>query len=223
MFGCTNRETKKEVLELKNDKDSSFIISAIDAEFPLKLDEIDFDSKDKTILLNELISTKIEETINEYEEFISKIESTTLEPESDFDLENKAQQKDTYINTIRLQDSMHTIFLVLLKHYPTNLVNSKALFYNEKEKEFVESSFDFNIHALYDFDNGRIIASNLKTELKINEAEIEVVDFDKNGVADYKFVRLWHNGTYNALHTTILTVNKNTLDTLFISEEPIRK
>ncbi len=95
------------------------------------------------------------------------------------------------------------------------------LFYDNQKKEFADEMFDFNLWALYDFENGKLTPTNLKTDFEITTPEIEIVDFNKDGINDFKFVRLMHNGTFNAIHTTILTVTNNKIDTLHFDENPI--
>jgi hypothetical protein len=211
LFGCSDRQSKK--LDVKNDdihKNSiPLIISAIDAKFPLRLDKISLDDKNTTVQLNDGIIAKIEEIVKEYSK--------------DFEFYDSSQtNKDTYLNTIRLQDSVQTIFLVLLKHYPTGEINSRVLFYDNQKKEFAENVFDFNLWVLYNFENGKLTPTKLKTDFKITTPEIEIVDFNKDEINDYKLVRLWHNGTFNAIHTTILTVRNNKVETLHFDEKPIR-
>lgn len=211
LFGCSDRQSKK--LDVKNDdihKNSiPLIISAIDAKFPLRLDKISLDDKNNTVQLNDGIIAKIEEVVKEYAK--------------DFEFYDSSQtNKDTHLNTIRLQDSVQTIFLVLLKHYPTGEINSRVLFYDNQKKEFAESVFDFNLWVLYNFENGKLTPTKLKTDFNITAPEIEIVDFNKDEINDYKLVRLWHNGTFNAIHTTILTVRNNKVETLHFDEKPIR-
>lgn len=210
LFGCTDRQTKNsDTQKIESSKNEEpFLISAINAKFPLRLDEINLEDKNNTIHLNDGIVSKIEDVVKEYAR--------------DFGFYDSSQTyKDTYINTIRLQDSLQTIYLVLLKHYPTGELNSRALFYDNQKKEFIDKTFDFNLWILYNFDNGKLKPTDLKTQFKINSPEIDVVDFNKDKINDYKFVRLWHNGTFNAIHTTILTVRNSRIDTLHFDEKPI--
>lgn len=183
-------------------------ISAIDADFPLYLNEIVLEDNEETIQLNDGINSKIQQTIHEY--YFRECSGDSLQ--THFSL------KDSYIQTIRLHDSLHTVFWVLLKH-PTGYVNSKVLFYDNLKKEFAPEAFDFNIFALYHFENGKFIPSNLKTAFKINTPEIELVDSNKDGINDFKFTRLYHNGTANSIQTTILTVKKAQIDTLDFDEK----
>lgn len=210
LYSCNNRKTKRsieQINEVSKNKEP-FLISAINAKFPLRLDEINLEDKNNTIYLNDGLVSKIEDVVKEYAK--------------DFEFYDSTQTfKDTYINTIRLHDSLQTIFLVLLKHYPTGELNTKVLFYDNQKKEFSVTELDFNLWVLYNFDNGKLIPTKLKTDFKITSPEIEVVDINKDGINDFKFVRLWHNGTFNAIHTTILTVKNNKLDTLHFDEKPI--
>ncbi len=210
LFSCTDRQTKNLTTQINEvpKNEETFLISAINAKLPLRLDEINFENKNNTIHLNDGIVSKIEEVIKDYAK--------------DFDFYDSTQTyRDTYINTIRLQDSLQTIFLILLKHYPTDEINSRVLFYDNQKKVFVDNVFDFNLWVLYNLENGKLKPAGLKTHFKINSPEIEVVDFNKDEINDYKFVRLWHNGTFNAIHTTILTIRNNRIDTLYFDEKPI--
>ena len=202
-FSCSDRQG--------NDisKDTNLLITAIDVKFPLRLDEINLEDNDNAVNLDNGIIFKIEETIKEYAKDIEFYDSLQT-------------YRDTYINTIQLHDSLQTIYLILLKHYPTGKINSKVLFYNNQKEEFVDKKFDFNLHALYDYDNGTLTPTNLKTDFEIISPEIELMDFNKDGVSDYKFVRLWHNGTSNTLQTTILTIKNNELDTLSFKEKQMK-
>jgi hypothetical protein len=206
----SDRQSKNSITQ-KNEvskNEETFLITAINAKLPLRLDEINLEDKNNTIHLNDGIVSKIEELIKDYAK--------------DFEFYDSSQTyRNTYINTIRLHDSLHTIFVVLLKHYPTGELNSRVLFYDNQKKEFANNVFDFNLWALYDFDNGKLKPSDLKNHSKINSPEIEVVDLNKDEINDYKFVRLWHNGTFNAIHTTILTVKNSKIDTLYFEEKPV--
>lgn len=184
------------------------VISAIDAKFPLRLTEIEFENKNNTIQLNDEIISQIKKTIEEY-------------ANEDKIYDNTQIYNDIYVNTIRLYDSLQTVFFVLLKTYPFTNVHSKVLFYDNRKKIFADETFNFKLWALYNFENGMLVPSELKEYFKITSPEIELVDYDKDGTNDFKFVRLWHNGTFNAIHTTILSVKNNKLDTLYFDETPI--
>lgn len=104
--GCSDRQPKKD--EVKNNDNSKhsnhFQISAIEGKLPLRLDELNLEDKNNTIHLNDGIVSKIEGVVKEYAR--------------NFEFYDSSQTyKDTYINTIQLQDSLQTIYLVLLKHY----------------------------------------------------------------------------------------------------------
>ena len=203
LFSCHNKKVKNSDVQ-KNNSILNFI-SVIDAKFPLRLSEINLQDKTNTIQLNDGIISKIEEIIKEYANECDFYDSTQT-------------YKSTYINTYRLHDSLQTIFLVLLKHFPTGYVNGKVLFYDNLDKEFADKTFDFNLWSLYHFEEGEFKSTNLKMLFNITIPEIELVDYDKDGINDFKFTRLWHNGTANAIHTTILTVRDKQLETLYFNE-----
>jgi hypothetical protein len=210
LFSCTDRQTKNSITQTNevSKNEVTFVITAINANLPLRLDKINLEDKNNTIHLNDGIVSKIEKVIKDYAK--------------DFEFYDSTQTyTDTYINTIRLHDSLWTIYVVLLKHYPTEELNSRVLFYDNQKKEFLDNTFDFNLWVLYNIDNGKLKPTDLKNHFKINSPEIELIDFNKDKINDYKFVRLWHNGTFNAIHTTILTLSNSKIDTLHFDEKPI--
>ena len=205
LYGCSDRNSKRSTI---SKSDTHFEIFAIDGKLPMHLEEINLQDKNNFIQLNDGIVYKIEAVIKDYAKDIEFYDSTQ-------------SYKDTYINTIQLRDSLYTMYLVLFKHYPTGEVNSKVLFYDNQKKEFAENEFDFNLWALYEFENEKLTPTNLKTIFKINSPEIELVDFNNDKIKDFKFVRLRHNGTSNSILTTILTLKNNKIDTLFFDIKPI--
>ena len=184
-------------------------ISAIDAKFPLRINQIDVETTKKGVKLEKNIVSRIKQTVKDYADKIGFYDNSTT-------------YDNAYINTIRLQDSAQTIFLVLLKNpYPPGKVNSQVLFYDNEKKKFADKLFDFNLFALYDYHKGKLTTGNLKANFKITSPEIELVDFDKNGISDYQFTRLFHNGTSNHIYVTILTIQNSKVVTLnFDSQEP---
>lgn len=215
-----NEQEEKTIKEIdtieENRKDSNATIhsgiSAIDSKFPLTMSTIDFTDYKKHIHLNDDINSKIEQTIKDY--YFNECSGDTAE--TYFSI------RDTYFNTIRLHDSLQIIYIVILRHVPDGLVNSKILFYNNSSKRFIGKAIDFNLHALYEFDNGNFKPTNLKEQLKITDPEIELVVKKKNGTNNYKLTRLYHNGTANAIETTILQVSGNKIDTLDFKQKWIQ-
>jgi transcriptional regulator len=199
-ISCSNKNTENASDLTRQD------ITAIDAKFPLELEKIDLSKKDNIVHLSDQIKSKIEQTVKNYY-------TNDCLPDS------LHTYKDTYINTIRLQDSLQTIFLVLLKHYPFEELKSKALFYDNTKRKFLDSVCDFRIYALFDFENGQLEPTNLKIDFEIDTPEIQLIDFDKDGINDFKFTRLYHNGTFNSIHTAILTVKNSNFDTLDFKEK----
>jgi hypothetical protein len=183
--------------------------SVIDTKFPLILSELDLQKKEDFIQLNDRIDEKIEMTIHSY--YFNECSGDSSE--TDFKV------KDIFIGALRLQDKYWTIFVVLFKHFPVGQVNSKLLFYNNFSKQFIEEPLDFNIHALYNFENGILKPSNLKNSFKIIVPEIERVNCEKDRESKFRFTRLYHNGTANAIETLVLKVTDNKIDTLNFNRE----
>jgi hypothetical protein len=215
LFSCSNRKLDNVKGKLTNDQEAFALpaIAAIDVNFPLSLEDIDLQDDKNGLHLNDGINSRIEETIKDY--YFNECSGDSNEI--------NFKVKAVYINTIRLHDSLHTIFLILLNHPTGGRVNSKVLIYNNETKDFADKTLDFNIHALYDFENGKLNPTNLKTAFEITTPEIEIVDFNKDGLNDYKFTRLLHNGTFNSIQTTIISVANNQIDTLYFKEKDLVK
>lgn len=201
LSACFTRKAATTNKKVHDAKGPYMGITAIEATFPLKITEINFDDKSKIIHLNDGIIATIDQTVKNY--YNSECETDSLN-----------SVREAYINTILLKDSLQTLFLILVKHYPTGAINSKVLFYDNIEKKFVRQVFDFNLHALYEYNNGNLVPTNLKTELDITSPEIDLIDFNHDGVNEYRFKRLVHNGTFNSIQTTILTVKNSSIDTI---------
>ena len=188
-------------------------ITVIETKFPLRLEKINLNNKRDILHQNDKIKNKIAGTVYSY--YFNDCAGDSSE--------TYFKIRDTYIGTLRLHDSIHTIFLVLLNHMPDEQVNGKVLFYNNQAKEFLSQLYDFNIHALYDFTKGKLKPSNLKEKYKINSPEIELLYDDKTKTNNYKFTKLYHNGTANAVETTILKIENNKIDTVAIKKKSIGK
>jgi hypothetical protein len=200
---CSDRKTTS------GDVQESMDIYAIDAAFPLQLSNIDF-NRSTSAKLDGVIHSKIRNTIEDYYTNNCVIDSFHT-------------YQDTYLNTIRVKDSLHTIFLILLKNYPTEELTAKVLFYDNRKKAFIDETLDFKIYGLYEWDHNQLKPTNLKTDFKLDTPEIQVIDFDRDGVSDLKFTRLFHNGTFNSIHSAVLTLKNSNLDTLDFNEERLGK
>ncbi|HZX59999.1 MAG TPA: hypothetical protein VFE54_14790 [Mucilaginibacter sp.] len=180
--------------------------SIIDAKFPLKLGDINLQDTTNTIEPTPYITQKIEKII--YDNYL------------DFELGDSSQTyhtvKETYVKTIRLRESLYTMYMVLTERM--NNPDGEILFYDNKANKFIDQPIDFNLFGLYNEDKGRLYPSNLKTLFKITSPEIELIK-DKKGIAEYKFNRLYHNGTANAIETTILKVVNNKIDTVLFKQK----
>ncbi|HEX2684549.1 MAG TPA: hypothetical protein VHL77_11475 [Ferruginibacter sp.] len=200
LIGCADRNPDTTI---NHQAAASF--NAIDAKFPLDLGTIDLNGAANVIALNDGIVSGIMNTVQDY--YTNDCLNDSLHT-----------YMDTYISTIRLHDSLTTTFVILLKHYPSEEVTTKVLFYDNEKKEFIGGPLDFKIYALFEFKNGQLKPTDLKTDFNIDGPEIQLVDFDNDGIHDLKFTRLFHNGTFNAIHESILTVKDSRLDTLHFEE-----
>lgn len=183
-------------------------IGAIDAKFPLDLSMVDLNDEENFVHLNDGITTTIANTVKAYYE-------------DDCLGDSLHTYMDTYIGTLRLPDSLITTFVILLKHYPFEEVTSKVLFYDNTKKQFIGEPVDFKIYGLFEFENGQLKPTSFKIDFNIRGPEIQLTDFDNDGINDLKFTRLFHNGTYNAIHEAILIIKNSRVDTLHFEERSL--
>lgn len=190
-------------------KESAVKFSVVDSKFPLFIDKIDFESKTDLIQLNDEINSKISKTVADFYDIESGVDEHY---KNDFSL------KDCYFKTIRLQDKSKTIFVVILKYFPTEELTSKILFYDNISKQFIGNPIAFKIYALYDFVDGKIKPTNLKKDFKIETPEIKI-DKSNDQESQFEFTILWHNGTFNSIKSSVLKVTESKIDTIQKSEK----
>jgi len=204
MAGCGIRSSEAETAPYSSD--DTWPVTLIDTQFPLRLGEVDL-SKTPVYDVEDEVEARIRKTVNDYSTRACMADSVHT-------------SADVYVNTIRLRDSLQTVFLVLLRHFPTSNVDSRILFYNNGTRSFVGDAIDFKIYALYDLEKGRLKPSYLKELLKIDHPEIAQVDHNEDGIMDYRVTRLYHNGTFNAIRTCVLSPKGSRVDALFFNEKP---
>lgn len=73
---------------------------------------------------------------------------------------------------------------------------------------------NFNHCIQYNFDNGKLKATDIKSHFRITSPKFDMIDFNHDKIRDYKFDRLWHNGTFNAIHPIVLTFSIDNIDIL---------
>ena len=164
-------------------------ISAFVCEFPLRIDQIDFENKSNVLHMDKEISSAIDYIVKDYaSHFIDRYPYRTY--------------KDTYLNTILLNDSLYTVYLVLLKHFPTQTVDGNVLFYDRREKTFIKKGYYLNLQTLYEYNKEKIEPSYFRQYQ--DAPEIEIADYDEDGINDYKLTRIVHrHGIYQTLTTNI--------------------
>ena len=130
------------------------------------------------------------------------------------DGERGLKAKDVYMGTMRLRGGPDPVFLVLLKLMPANEVQGRLLFYDHHTNQFIKDQVDLKLFAMYDLQNGRLVASRLKGLFNIRGPEIAIAGFGKDGRPYYRVRRLFHNGTFNAIQTLVFQIKNQRVDTL---------
>lgn len=126
--------------------------------------------------------------------------------------------KDTYFNTLKIPYHKYDFYLIILKHAPGNLINSKLLCFDNCSKKFINPLIDFNIHGLYIISGSELKPSNLKVLFKIKGPELEIMDNKNDGKIELKLTRLNHNGTFNSLEIMKIQIKNNTFDILNVKK-----
>jgi hypothetical protein len=202
------------VTEKKIWKDKIFklpYISAVKATFPLRIYRLNFNAQRGIINVDEKVRAAIEQEIRKCY-FINCGGDSS---------EEFSKMKDVYFNTICLKDSLQTIFMVLTHCCIPDWVGSTVFFYDNLTHEFAGTTFDFNLHPLYVLRDTKLETGNLKDHFLKRTPEIGLIDYDGDGINDYKFTRLYHNGTVNAIETTILKVRNKRVETLYFNQEGV--
>lgn len=200
LAGCTSKKNNT-TTAVRPD----FVLSSnslLYAQLPLVLSDFNLKQTGIQSPISKQAIKKIEETVNNYySENYGKGNNEYF------------KVRDTYLRTIIMQTPTDMIYLVLLKHLPGEELNYEVLIYNKASNSF-SGPLDFNLFAMYDLDHEKLISSNLKTKFHITSPDVEFAGFDSGLVAKYRFTRLVHNGTYNAIETTVLKVNGTHVDTI---------
>ncbi|MFP9099404.1 hypothetical protein ACLI09_10140 [Flavobacterium sp. RHBU_24] len=201
LYSCSNKLERQAISE-------KYRANVLDSQFPLRLATVNLDNDKHSLALDDNKVFKIEKVIKDF------VDENVLSDDPKI-------QADAYLRTIRLFDEKHTLYVILLKSYPTDEVTARVLIYDNNTHEYLKDTFDLKLYALYDYDNGALTPTNLRRQFKITSPEIELTDFNWDSINDYKFTRLWHNGTFNAIHTTIISVANAKIDTLSFEEKVI--
>lgn len=204
VLSCTNQKSTDKVDSNSETKSIEYPdIYAIQTEFPLRLDKLNLNDSSEFCHLSDGKVTRIENEIRKF--YFNDCSGDSSEVH--FKL------KETYVGTILLKDSIVSIYMVILDR-PAGLVTSKILFFDNLKNDFINQQIDFNIHALYNRIDDKLKPSNLKTKFMTETPEIEITDFDGDGINEFKFTRLFHNGTANAIEYLTIKILDNSIDTL---------
>jgi hypothetical protein len=206
LFACTESINPQSVAHKTLTKPK---LTVINANFPLILLKVKLNDRTRIVHLSNDVKNKIHQTVYDY--YFNECQGDSSEI--------YFKVRDTYIGTIQLRYSSHSVFVVLLCHVPTNKVNSRILFYNNSTKTFIGKPLDFNLYALSDYSQGKLTPTNLKKQLKINTPEIVLNKSEKNGENEFIFTRLYHNGTSNAIETVVINVGNSTVDTISFKQK----
>ena len=199
---CVNETTSSQIAEETS-------VYVLNCELPLYLGRVNLEDTQNIEKLSGPIASRIR---LEIEQFGGQFEF----------LDSTQKAESLLLKTLKLDNKEFSVFLMLFKYYTTDRLYSRAVFYQKETGRIIEDTFDFKIFALYNLEGFELVPTNLKTKLQIDSPELELYDLNEDGQMDIRFTRLYHNGTYNALQTTVLSINNNRIDTLATDHKPFK-
>ncbi len=182
-------------------------------DFPLMLETVHLKSHASYFAPNDQIILKISQTIRDF---------YFLECGGD-SAETYFKLSDSYLGTLRMVDNPHELYMVMLKHQPDGALTSKILFYDQGGHSFVGEAYDFNLHATYEIDHGRIKSTMFKKQFQADTPVMMVSNQERDSNQHYRFTRIFHNGTATAVESLILQVGATRWDTISFDQHWIKE
>ncbi len=159
-------------------------INVVATGLPLHLDKIDLNAPQNKVEISDGKIALIEKVVKDY-----------YYDECDGDLNQTfIKVKDTYIGTLWAVDTLTSVFYVILRH-PSGKLDAQIAFYDNVTNQPLSSTLRQNIHNMYHIDDGRFIPSELKKKLLQNTPEIEALDYNQDGINDFKISGLRYNNS----------------------------
>lgn len=171
-------------------------LTVIDAKLPLFLNRINPHDSGNILHLNDGIVTKIEDIICRY-----TVPNTNGS-------ENSPAYR--YLNTIRISNNNTSIYLVLFNN-TRGYINGRVLFYDNYRKRFYQKEHPINLFAMYKFNGKWVNTSRLRSKCKTHLPDIDSLDYNSDGIVDYRFTVIQNNGHFHGIQTTILTIKNDSI------------
>lgn len=133
---------------------------------------------------------------------------------------------DALLYTVKLRGRESEYYLMVVQHVPQGFVSGRLINWDPREERSIAGPADVRFSGMYNVRNGEMQQSNLKKQFKITGPELEIMD--TLGREAIIVRRLWHNGTFNSMERTVLSLDQGRLDTLYstlspFSAEPISR
>ena len=178
-------------------------IHPIPTSLPLQVEEIDLNDTQKQVEVSEGKTAFIESIIKDY-----YYNECNGDPRQSF-----VKVNDTYIGTLWAVDTLTSVFYVILQH-PSGTLNAKIGFYDNVTKQPLASAVDYNIQAAYHLTDGQLQPNKIKNNLLLHQPVLEVLDYNHDGIHDFKISSLANNGSKNTIKTQIFDVTAKQLEVL---------
>lgn len=203
-IACTNQEVQEVVnnatpsLHLKIPN-----INVIPYDLPLQLNQINLNDNQNKVEISDQKVAFIEDIVKDY-----YYNECNGDPKQIY-----VKIKDTYVGTLWAVDTLTSVFYIILQQ-PSGVLDAKIAFYDNVSNQPFPTIIDHNIHTMYRLKEGHLLSSNLKKEYLAHTPLIEPIDYNQDGINDFKITSLLHSGTKPYIKTQIFDVTTRQLQVL---------
>lgn len=203
-IACTNQEAQETVnnptpslhLDIPN-------INVIPCNLPLQLDQINLNDDQNKVEISDQKAAFIEDIVKDY-----YYNECNGDPKQIY-----VKIKDTYVGTLWAVDTLTSVFYIILQQ-PSGVLDAKIAFYDNASNQPFPTIIDHDIQTMYRLKEGQFLSSNLKKEHSPHTPLIEPIDYNQDGINDFKISNLLHSGTKPYIKTQIFDVTTRQLEIL---------
>jgi hypothetical protein len=132
--------------------------------------------------------------------------------------ETFCRMADALLFTVKIPGHSGDYYLMVMQHVPQGFVTGRLVSWDARKETITGGPVDIRFSGMYNVRNGVLEHSNLKKQFKITGPELIIKD--TLGREAVVVRRLWHNGTFNSMERTVLSLDEGRVDTLFSSLSP---
>ncbi len=170
-------------------------IDLLPVSFPVRLEDVNLANRQSRIQLPTEETIMIGEVIRDF--YINECHGDAAQ--------KQFKMKDTYLGTLWAtdRDSLTSVFYVLLQNPPAGTLTGKVIFYDNLRRRPLETIIDNDISQMYHLADGRFVPEESTLALPV----LELFDFNKDGVNDFKINRYYRQEHSTLTETRIYDVS----------------